>query len=383
MDVMTSTLQPINVTDVELTQLERQAVDSLINLSDGHPRQRLTAGQAGVVGRLPELFESVQREPFEALEQRAQRAFMDALGQVSAPVEDGRVFSLYASSVATMALGGVLAQDEHRVALVHPTFDNIYDILRHRVPVFPLRESACAEANLNEAQQGRPTCVFVTTPNNPTGWHLGPAEVERLAAACAARNMLLCFDTSFRGFDTRTQFDLYRILNDSGVEYAVIEDTGKLWPMSELKLGFLAVSPGMHAAVHRAVNDVLLTVSPLVLALVELLAQEGAGGGLAALRRLIAINRSTVATGIAGLDGVDLPETDSRVSVCRLRFRSASEASRAWSGLRDRGVHVLPGQRFHWARPEEGSAMLRLALARNTSVVAEAMGRLRAVVAGG
>ena len=44
------------------------------------------------------------------------------------------------------------------------------------------------------------------------------------------RGTVLVIDACFRAFDGRAQFDSYEVLDATGVEYVVIEDTGKLWP---------------------------------------------------------------------------------------------------------------------------------------------------------
>ncbi|MFD8867838.1 aminotransferase class I/II-fold pyridoxal phosphate-dependent enzyme [Streptomyces sp. NPDC059590] len=363
-----------------LTQHEQIAIDSRINLSDGHPRHDLTSSQSVVIDRLPELFRTASTEPFEKLERQALRAFMSALGQHSAPVETGRIFSLYSSSVATMALANALAELNHRVALLHPTFDNIHDILSRSVKITPIEEAVCAQARLEEIISWGATCLFITTPNNPTGWVLQQEEFERVVRVCAERNILLCLDTSFRGFDKRAQFDGYEVLHRYGAQYVVIEDTGKLWPMSELKLGILAVSEGMWPVMRKAVSDVLLTVSPLVLKLVESLSRDAAAGGLDRLHDLIAANRRRVARTVGALPGVTLPDPSSRISAARLAFPSAEAAARVSSDLLEHGIHVLPCRQFHWARPEEGGHLFRVALARNPDVIEAAMSRLSAAV---
>jgi len=364
---------------LNLTELEQCAIDAPINLADGHPRQDLTAEQRKLVGRFPEVFEAARLETFADIERSAHKEFLHSFGQAAAPVDGGRIFSVYSSSVATMVVANVLTDAAHRVALLHPTFDNIHDILARTVPLLPISEAACAAADLRDLYQEGATCLFVTTPNNPTGWFLDRDAFAQVAATCAARGMLLCVDASFRGFDMRAQFDHYEIMHQVGVSYIVIEDTGKLWPFGELKLGFLAVSEDVRPAVEHALSDVLLTVSPFVLKVVEALSAEARGGGLAALHELVATNRGAVTATVEKLLEVRVADPDARVSVCRLAFGSAAQAERTRSGLRDVGVHVLPCAQFHWARPQEGARLLRLALARDSATVAEALRRLAVV----
>lgn len=365
----------------KITELELRALDAPINLADGHPRQELTESQRKIIERLPEIFEASRRQPFEEIGRSAQEKFFAALGQNAAPVASCRVFSIYSSSVATMMLGTVLGGLGHRVGLLHPTFDNISDILARHVEIAPVSEQACLEADVGRIAGFGVTCLFLTVPNNPTGWVLERSELARIISMCARRDLLLCLDTSFRGFDVRAQFDYYELLEHADIDYVVIEDTGKLWPLAELKLGFMTVSERLRPHVQDVFNDVLLSVSPFVAKLVELMADEAMDGGLDTLHKLIASNRAEVDAALSFLDGVELAEPEARVSVCRIRFPSARLAHAVRTGLAATGVHVLPCEPFHWARPEEGARMLRLALARDPSVLADGLAALRSVAA--
>ncbi|MFB6978537.1 aminotransferase class I/II-fold pyridoxal phosphate-dependent enzyme [Streptomyces scopuliridis] len=359
-----------------LTELEQRAVDAEINLADGHPRQRLTEQQEAVAGRFTELFDLARRAPFADVEHAAHTAFFEMLGQRSAPVHSGRAFSVYSSSVATMVVSAVLAERGYSVGLLHPTFDNIHDLLVRVTAVTPVSEDRCAAADLSTVLAAGARCLFVTTPNNPTGWFLDAERFRALAAECAVHGVILCVDASFRGFDTRAQFDHYAILEQTGASYLVIEDTGKLWPFAELKLGFLAVSEDLRPAVEHALSDVLLTVSPFVLKLVEALSVDGRQGGLDRLHTLVAANRERVGKAVAQLDGVQLADGDARVSVSRLAFSHSRQAGAVHDALRVLGVHVLPCAQFHWAHPDEGRHLLRLALCRDSESLATGLSKL-------
>jgi aspartate/methionine/tyrosine aminotransferase len=362
-----------------LTELEQQAVDAPMNLSDGHPRFRLTDTQQMIVQRLPELFDDARRERFDNLERRAQRCFLSAIGQHRAPVAEGRVRSVYSSSVGTMVVGRVLRRSFPRVAVIHPTFDNIPDLLREHADLVPISERELMEADLAGAVGQGATAVWVTTPNNPTGWVLDRGHFGALAQEAARRRLLLCLDTSFRGFDVRAQHDSYEILESVGGDYIVIEDTGKLWPVGELKAGFIASSRSLNDEVARALSDVLLTVSPVILRLIEELAQDASAGGFNALHDLIARNRERAITAARGLEIMTVDGQDARISVSMLRFRSPAAAQYVYSGLHRTGVYLLPCQQFYWAQPREGELCLRIALARDHEFFDEGLRRLEQV----
>lgn len=362
-----------------LTEFEQSALGGEVNLSDGHPRHDLSDRQQRIIDRLPEIFFETRVQNFRDLEIRAQQSFMTGLGQFTAPVADDRVFSVYSSSVTTMVVARFLRRRGHKAAIIHPTFDNIPDLLRDMIELVPVTERQLDDADFGALLAKNVTCVFVTTPNNPTGWVLKEAAFQRLVAFAAAHGLLLCFDTSFRGFDVRTQFDGYKLLEDSGIDYLVIEDTGKLWPVAELKLSFIATSKSVRADIEHDLSDVLLSVSPFVLGMVEELARESADGGYSSLHRLIADNRQEVARTLRDLDHIEMPDTESRISVCRLLFPSAERAVQVQEKLLGMNVHVLPCMQFHWNAPGEGGSHLRIALARDTKLIMTALDRLRAV----
>ena len=364
----------------KLTTLENRAIAHGLNVSDGHPRMPLTPAQRAIVAELGDLFDEAAKRPFYEIEEEAHRAFLHGLGQHHAPVGRGRLLSCYSSSVAMDIVARTLAQRTGAVALIHPTFDNIPDLLRAR----GLRLLPVSEREFEEGLEELPPevgAVFVTTPNNPTGWVLGAEPLERLAAWCAATGRVLAMDTCFRGQDTRAQYDTYRILDASGAEWVVIEDTGKLWPVLELKAGFLAWGERTRLEITEAFDDVLLSVSPLVLLLITRLARDAADGGYAELARLLEGNRRTLAE-ITGPAGLVMKRPDSRISVAQLELPEyAGPATGVYVRLLEDNVHVLPCEAFHWARNGDGARDVRVALARSPEEVRAAAARLAEVTA--
>ncbi|MEU3166756.1 enduracididine biosynthesis enzyme MppP [Streptosporangium sp. NPDC006930] len=365
-----------------LTQFEYLALNSPLNIADAHARQALTAGQARIIDDLPNLFAKAAELPIDEVERESHRAYFGLLGQHSYPGDDnGRVLACYSSSVAMEILARSLAGAMDSVALIHPTFDNIPDILRGvGLTLVPVAEERLGEDELDDVL-GSVGCVFVTTPNNPTGRVLSEEGLRRLAGQCAERDLVLALDTSFRGFDPAAHYDHYRVLRDSGCRWVVIEDTGKLWPTLDLKIGWLVTAADLGLPVAKVYSDILLGVSPLVLALVQRFSEDAADGGLADLHRFVASNRALVREGLAGVPGIHFPDTLSRGSVERVNVGERSSLE-VWSKLRDHNVYVLPCHKFHWANPQEGDDTLRIALARSVAPLEEATRALRSVLLG-
>ncbi|WP_051731692.1 enduracididine biosynthesis enzyme MppP [Kitasatospora phosalacinea] len=365
-----------------LTQFETLALDSSMNLADGHARQQLTAVQGKIVSELPSMWAEAVMRPVSEIEREAADAFFGMLGQHSHPFAAGRTLSCYSSSLAMEILARSLVTTSDAIALLHPTFDNIPDILRGvGLELVPVEEEAAHDADLPDELLERVGCVFITTPNNPTGRVMTEARLRRLAEQCAEHGVVLALDTSFRGFDPAAQFDHYAVLEEVGCRWVVIEDTGKLWPTLELKIGWLVRSANVDLPIEKIHSDILLGTSPLILLMVKRFAEDGADGGLVDLHRTIAENRALVRAELADVPDIGFVDADAKVSVERLHVGSRMGMD-VWSAVSSDNLYVLPCQKFHWARPQEGERMLRLALSRNPSTLVSGARVLRAALLG-
>jgi len=357
-----------------LTSLEASALVSPkteINLTDGHPRARLTASQRLITATIPGMFDEAFERPFADIERCAQVAFYDCMGQVSAPIGAGRMLTSYSSTIALDIVARVLAERMDEVAVLHPTFDNIADLFRAR----GLRLQPVTEQQLDDDSWHPPAgigAVVVVTPNNPTGWILREESLRRLAADCAQAGQVLVMDSSFRGQDSRAHYDTYRVLEESGVEWAVVEDTGKLWSVNELKAGFLSWSAGSTLRFTSAFDEVMLSVSAVILLLVTKLAVDAKAGGFGEMRSSLAANRRLFASVLEGTP-MELTDPGSRISVARVTLPDEGpDAHEVYRALVERGIHTLPCSRFYWAFPEDGDRQLRLSLSRPAETVERA-----------
>ena len=355
-----------------LTQMQLLGVASETNVAEGYPRFALTPSQQAIVDRFPTLLANAVATPYPQLEATAHRTFFEALGQRSAPIGSGRILSFYSSTVATDVVAASLAGVVRRVGLVNPIIDCVPALLRHRgLELVPIGESRLGGPDPVGNLDLDVGAVITASPNNPTGTLLSPVALRRLADACAARGVVLVIDACFRAFDPRAQFDMYEILDASGVEYVVIEDSGKLWPVGGIKLGFLVVSAGSRLGVAEVAADILLTAPSFSVAVVEAFAHDMASGGMALLHQRIANNRAILRTALRG-SIASVADGDSRVSVARVELPRGVSGIRLWGQLLRLGVHSVPCRPFYWARPAIGDRYLRVALAREAEVVQRA-----------
>jgi enduracididine biosynthesis enzyme MppP len=351
-----------------LTELEIAAIESGINVADGHARYDLTSSQRKIISHLPALFAEAAEASGALLDWEAQRAFLSAVGQHTA-VTEADVLTCYSSSVAMEILGRALyAAGVRTVALIHPTFDNIPDILSGvGMTLVPVSEDMLMDgAGTLPPDAG---VLLVTTPNNPTGAVLSREALAHWARICAAHGVILALDTSFRGFDDRAQYDHCAVLRQEGCRFVVVEDTGKLWPTLDLKAGFLVFPREDQLPIRRIYTDLLLGVSPLILLLIRHFAEDAGSGGFRELHRFIAANRHRLRAHLAGCGAVSFPDPGSRISVERVSVPERTTGTDLWHALRGHGVHVLPCRQFHWAYPEAGERYVRVALSRPPEMI--------------
>lgn len=359
-----------------LTLMEVDALtdpDGGLNLTDGHARLELTPQQKAVVARIPEMFAHATRRAFSGIEEAAHTAFLGAIGQHSAPIGTGRILSCYSSTLATDIVARALPAGAI-VAVLHPTFDNIADLFRTRgLRLVPFQEEALLERDWPGPEAG---AVVVTMPNNPTGLVTPEGHLRSLAEHAARHGQTVIVDASFRGQVRDAQYDTYAVLDAAGADWVVIEDTGKLWPMHELKIGMLAYSERTGHPIMRAFSESMLAASPVVLQLVEALAHDWADGGYERSRALVERNRTAVREAIEAA-GLTLADPGSQISVARVALpEGGPDSAQLYEDLRIRGAHVLPCPPFYWADPKSGLRSIRISLARPHEVVRTAAAAL-------
>lgn len=370
---------PLSDREFTNTEYERLALAGKINLSDGHARQPLTAGQRAIIARTLEIFDYVMRTPQEDLEETFISSFFACAGQTVRNSAQGP-FLNYSSSAAIKIAAQYCRITGLQVFLIEPCFDNIRHILlTEGVRVRALREAALADINTVASIAGPDNAIWIVQPNNPTGFALDRTQFEELVQVLSSAGSTLIVDYCFR-FHARQlgAWDQYSILNDSRCSYITIEDTGKTWGLSDIKTGVTVCSTDASELLHRLHDELLLNVSGLHLAILTAFIKDSMEIGLdAAVRKPIEDNRRLI-------HGLVQPGLFSHASkYCHnvpmefLRLPSEYDAVRFWRELRASGVDILPATNYYWTDITLGRDSLRIPLARDPLDLRAAIPRLQ------
>ncbi len=111
---------------------------------------------------------------------------------------------------------------------------------------------------------------------------------------CVDHDKLLVLDFCFAAFikvSGQERCDAYAILEDSGVRYIAMEDTGKTWPLQDAKCVTIMASRSLNDDIYKIVTSVLLNVSPFVLKLVTQYVKDSTEDNSSSVRDLLDVNR--------------------------------------------------------------------------------------------
>ncbi|HEX6656371.1 MAG TPA: aminotransferase class I/II-fold pyridoxal phosphate-dependent enzyme [Candidatus Limnocylindria bacterium] len=370
---------------VDLTQHELLGLRTQFNLADAHTHQGQSPSQRRILERLPDLWDEAAQLRQHEIEERFLEAFF-RLHEQPAALAIRRSLLSYSASTSMSVIAVYLAAQRLSVSLIEPTFDNLPNLLRmHGVAVSPTPEDVFADpVTLRDRLDDHESDVlYLVDPNNPTGstlFHDGGKVFEQLLVHCSERALLLVLDFCFASFalrQTHRRGDVYRQLEESGVSYMAIEDTGKTWPMQDAKCAVLTVSADLYREIFDLHTTVLLNVSPFVLNVVTEYVRDSRSDGLASVLNVQNTNRDQLSACVQGTDlRLSAPQVDTSVAWLRLGSR-APLASVLQHRLREHGLYVLPGTYFYWADQAAGERNLRVALARDSTMFAAAMRRLR------
>ncbi|MDX1923351.1 MAG: aminotransferase class I/II-fold pyridoxal phosphate-dependent enzyme [Alphaproteobacteria bacterium] len=340
-----------------------------INLADGRTSSHLTSGQNAIIKDLPLLFDRANTMSQAEVERGFVDTFFAAAKQTCA-----RGYSYFfltqSASLSTDFAAKLLASRNASVIMVEPFLDYMRDILdRNRVRFEACDEELMFGPNSGEfIRQSSARAVFLCSPNNPTGAQISAENLRQIAEACKATGKLLMMDTTFRLFD-RAPYDQYKILLDSGVSFMTVEDTGKAFPTQEMKVSILACSADLYKDLRNIYSEILLRASPVHILLMQRFIEDARMKGFRkTIWKDVGRNRFNLRRVINGtcFEPVNPAST---ISLEWLKITDPNiSAEQITRDLKERGLHVLSGRKFHWSGRRNGDRYFRISLGRQKGV---------------
>jgi len=375
----------------DITQHEIAALKTRFNLADAHTHQSQSPSQQRIVESLPKLWYRAENQTQYQSEQEFIETFYRFHGQHRALQRKDEIYLVYAASIGMHITATYLKKHNMRVGLIEPCFDNLHDLMKHmQVPMSPLsellfRDRSAIYGNLVEHASELDAVVLVD-PNNPTGFSLfspGPEAFLEVVRFCVDYDKLLVIDLCFAAFmlaSGQPRCDIYAILEDAGVRYIAMEDTGKTWPLQDAKCATIMASRDLNDDIYNIVTSVLLNVSPFILNLITRYVEDSGADDFASVRQVLETNRYCARE---YLDGPMLSYCEPMVNTSVAWFQinnPALTSDELQAYLMQRSIYVLPGKYFYWNHPQQGQQFIRLALARKPEMFAQAMQAMRAAL---
>lgn len=365
------------------TKFERLALARRINFSDGHARHELTCKQQEIVNDSLDRFKCSTIVDQHDIEREFLSAFLQCAGEPCEQSNQPPLLS-YSASSSIKIVAQFLARRHRKIYLVEPCFDNIRLLLRSAgIEVHPLPELALIDIDNLHAHVEAGIPIWITLPNNPTGFRLDRVQFEKLAQFAHNSRSLLVFDFCFRFYSrTLCEYSQYHVLKDANCDFIAIEDTGKTWPVYDLKSGITFASEVFVSELEEIHQELLLNVSPFILSLLTELIMEANDTGLdVSVRGKIARNRRSAARLLENARFRSAMTHSDDVPLLLLELTDGTEAVEFWRLLRtSTNVDVLPAKNYWWGKDEDGFTKFRISLSRPNHQFDEGVSRIQQFV---
>ena len=285
---------------------------------------------------------------------------------------------------ALMIAAQALISPGDRVVVVDPVWPNVAEIPRilgARVATVPIRPHAGRFAldldRLLDALTPETRALFLTSPNNPTGWTLPAEHRAPVLERCRRNGTWLVADDVYERltFDTASAPSFLPLAHD---EDRVIgtNSFSKAWRMTGWRLGWMVAPP---ALVERL--GVLLeyntSCAPDFVQAAAVVALEQGEPHVAELRAELAAARTRVLTGLAALPGVEAPAPDGGMYAFFRLPGGGDSLALAKRLVAEAGLGLAPGVAFG----EDGEGWLRWCFAARPERLDEGLRRLAGFLA--
>jgi aspartate/methionine/tyrosine aminotransferase len=367
-----------------LTEAEVAGFGTAYDLANGHAYHDLPAALHPVISNLPEIWNYAASMTVPDMEEEFKRTSAEIFG--SRALADHQFYSICPTASNSIDIVATwLRMKRHNVGLLEPVFDNLYLMLRRRgVNVVSVCESDLIDLEALETKIKNYDLkgLFIVTPNNPTGFQLDADEFQGVCDLCTRMSVVLIVDKTFRLY-SKQSFDTYKVLSESGLDYVVIEDTGKTWPTQDTKASLLVYSEALAEELRVLYEEIFLCSSNFTLAFLKTLIETTRKVGVGKIihqevdKRTLHVERALSQTAL-------ILVKNNRACSLPLAWIDCSQ-----TGLTDlefvrelRGFQIalLPGRFFYWDSQDRHTGHVRLSLMKPDRVFYKAVEALSETV---
>lgn len=255
----------------------------------------------------------------------------------------------------------------------YPAYRNILSALGAKIVDLQCGEETRFQptAAMLEALPEKPRAVIVTSPGNPTGTIIDPAELERIARWCDANGTVLISDEDYHGMSFGRPTATARAYSDNAITVGTLS---KYFSMTGWRVGWMIVPEHMLEAMENLLGSLALCAPAI---------SQVAGRAAftleaaAELDQHVAGYEETRAVFLAELPRIGLDtfaEPDGGLYLW-VDVSAHTRDSEAWARelVEEIGVAVAPGVDFD---PHHGQEWIRLSLCASAADAREACRRL-------
>lgn len=353
---------------VSLTGYEVQGLKSKYTFADGHAYQSMPSLLSPVLENLQSIWQDAVRTSIPDMELRFKLSFAKAARSLGLAGHEH--FSICPTASNSIDISAAwLKKRNYRVGLIEPAFDNLYLLLKRRgVDVSSIDEKLFADKSAikDAIDKNQLQSLFLVSPNNPTGYKLDKEEFIELCILCKQKNITLILDSTFRFYCSDT-YDEYQIMKDTGIDFLVIEDTGKTWPTEDLKVSILSYSESVAREVREIYEEIYLCSSNFSLAFLGALAEKTAQYGVdkVVLPEVEKRKQQFRQALVGSLLHIEEPQSCTNLPLIWMRCNQEGVSDiQLVDELKKHDVVLLPGRNFYWNNPEKHTKNVRASLMR-------------------
>ncbi|KZN58168.1 hypothetical protein N473_05350 [Pseudoalteromonas luteoviolacea CPMOR-1] len=367
-----------------LTEVEVEGLSYLYNFADGHAYHDINEHYVDIINNLQRYWQEGKEHSIPDMEKAFKNQFAELID--SSTLHSTNHFSVCPTASNSIDIVAAwLHKENKRTALIEPAFDNLYLLLKRRgVDISAFDELALKnEHQLAQiVSSGDIDALFLVNPNNPTGLEMTESEFIYLVEQCKAHNITILLDRTFRIYG-KTNFDDYQILEQSGIDYVVIEDTGKTWPTQDLKISLMVYSEAISSTMRLLYEEIFLCSSNFALALLkQFIAVTAKFGVDATIKNEVRRRSETINDALSGT-GLKVFDNDEKcqlplcwIDISATGYDDVSFAAR----LKEHDIAVLPGRFFYWNSKSQHTQFIRVSLMKPDAEFYEGVGKLKEAV---